>query len=348
MSDRAELDALRRLAELEARAETKPPSRREIYEDVVRTRGWGTGFGPAVHEIGGKVTDVTRSPLAGAATNFLLNALPAFLTSGRVEGAPVTSLVDAPAKRFMQSAFKPSTATYSKEQIKAGMKTALDENIYPTPGGMDKAGRIVNKLDDLVDAEVAKSGERVAVSAIMDRLKGPLKRAETQFVPQSDVAAVEDVWTKGMQNPLLAGRADIPVQLAHELKKGTYAALGKKAYGELGSSSVEAQKALARGAREEVAEAVPSVVDLLKRESALMNLREMGMARAMQQGNANPFGLAALRMDHIPSAALTMADRIAAIKAFLAMQAYHGTKPHILAPAGVTAGILEDRGILYP
>jgi hypothetical protein len=171
-----------------------------------------------------------------------------------------------------------------------------------------------------------------------------------QMNPQADVAAVEDVWTKFLTNPHIAGKTEIPVKLAHDLKKGTYQTIGGKAYGEMGSASTEAQKALARGSREEVAAAVPSIVETLKREASLMNVRDVAMQRAMLQGNNNPFGLAALRADHLPSAALTMADRISAIKAFLAMQLYGGTKPHVLGPAAVTGGVLspqDPRGILY-
>jgi hypothetical protein len=351
MSDREELEALRRMAELEAKAgeAPKPANARMSNKermDWLSKNGWGTGFGPAVNELGGKVTDLTGSPVAGGVANFVGNAIPAALTSMRSAASP---LLEGPAKWLMQNSVKPSTALHSPAEINSAMSAMLKENIYPTPGGMEKAGQLVGKLNNQVEAAIAKSPANVSVGAITSRLSDPMKKAEMQWVPQSDVAAVEDVWTKAMQNPLVAGKSEIPVQLAHELKKGTYRSIGDKAYGELGSSSMQAQKALARGSREEVAAAVPEVVEPLKREASLMNVRDVAMLKAMQQGNNNPLGLSALRMDHLPSAAMTMADRVAAIKAFLAMQMYGGSKANVLGPLGITGALSpqDPRGILY-
>lgn len=352
MSEREELEALRRLAELEARAEGgKPaPSRREIYEKTVKQGGWGTGFGPAMYELGGKVTDLTGSPVAGAVTNFLGNAIPAFATSGRIEGAQAGPLLEAPAKKLMQSSVKPSQADRLSGAADKAMTTMLKENIYPTPGGMEKAGALATKLDKQVEAAIAASPAKVPVSAVTSRLDEPMRKFGMQVNPQADVAAVEDVWSKFLSSPHVSGKAEIPVQLAHELKRGTYQTLGGKAYGEVGSAATEAQKALARGLREETAVAVPSIVEPLKREAALMNAIDVARARSLGQSNNNPLGLAALRMDHPGSAVMTMADRVAAIKAFLAMQMYGGSQAHLLAPAGVTGGLYqnpESQGALY-
>lgn len=319
------------------------PTKREIYEDAMK-RGWGTGVPAFVHELGGKVTDLTGSPAAGAVAHFLANAIPAFATSGRT--APATSATEAPAKWLMKTAVKPSAAANSPKEIDDALSTMLKENIYPTPGGMEKAGKIVGDLNKQVDAAVAQSPATVKVSDVTARLDDPMKRFGMQVNPQADTAAIEEVWSKFLTNPHIAGKTEIPVQLAHEMKKGTYRALGSK-YGEEGAAAVEAQKALARGEREEVGAAVPNILEALKREAGLMNVRDVAMQRSMTQGNNNPFGLAALRMDHLPSAALTMADRMAAIRAFLAMQAYGAGNPQVLAPLGVTSAMQKEPGILY-
>jgi hypothetical protein len=355
MSDREELEALRRLAELEARAGATPKPRLESNRERNRELmkgGWGTGFGPAVHELGGKVTDLTGSPVAGAATNFLANAVPAFLTSGRSADAPVSRVTEGAAKWLMQSAVKPGQAHRRSGDADKAMKTLLEENIYPTKSGLEKAEKIIGNLNDTVEQAVSASPAAVNVSAVTSRLNEPMKKLGMQVNPQADVNAVEDVWTKFLSNPHIAGRTDIPVQLAHDLKKGTYASLGSKAYGEVGTASTEAQKSLARGLREEVATAVPSIVEPLKREASLMNAREVAMNRALLEANKNPFGLAALRMDDPASVGMTLADRWAALKAFLAMQTYGAGNPQVLYPLGTTAGLLQGqaqdpRGMLY-
>jgi hypothetical protein len=324
------------------------PQQQAAFDDVMKGRPWGSGFGPAVHELGGKVTDVTGSPAAGAVTNFVANAIPAAL-SGRVEGAQVGSLVDNPVtgwipRKLMQSAVKPSTAKYSPKEIKQGMDTMLREQIVPTPSGVDEGAALVNKIHQGVEKSIEGSQANVGVSAVTSRLDDPMKRFGMQVNPQQDVAAVEDVWTKFLTNQHIQGKKEIPVQLAHKMKQGTYQALGGKSYGEVGSASTEAQKALARGLREEVGTAVPSVLAPLKREAEILNALEMASARAAQQGNLNPFGLGALRLDHLPSAALTMADRIAAIKAYAGLIPYQMGRPEMLYPAGITGGMLyQDR-----
>ena len=352
--DREELEALRRLAELEAKAgiKTSPKTKREeqdaMLKEVMGDKGWGKGFGPAVYELGGKVTDVTGSPAAGAITNFVANAIPAFATSGRLDGA--TPLLAAPAQRVMQSAVKPSLAHRKSGDAADALKTMLSENIYPTPGGMDKAANIATKLDNQVQAAIANSPATVKTADIASRLNDPYRSFRTQMAPQDDLEAIRRVADNFWTNPQIAGKTEIPVQLAHDLKRGTYAALGKKSYGEVKGAAEEAQKALARGAREEVGAAVPNALDPLKRQASLMNVRDVAQARSLGDANNNLLGLAALRADHIPSAALTMADRIAAIKAFLAMQMYGGSKAHVLGPLGVTGGVLspqDPRGVLY-
>jgi hypothetical protein len=251
---------------------------------------------------------------------------------------------------MMQNAVKPTMASRKSGDAGRAMGTMLKENIYPTAGGMDKVSKITSTLDDQVEAAIAGSNAKIPVSNVTARLEDPMQKFGRQVNPQADVAAIEDVWTKFLTNPAISGKSEIPVQLAHELKKGTYQSLGGKSYGEVGSAAIEGQKALARGLREESMAAVPGIVEPLKRQASLMNVRDVAADRAILEANKNPLGLAALRMDHPLSATMTMADRIAALKAFIAMQMYGGSKPGVLAPLGTSAGALMEQpepGILY-
>lgn len=135
------------------------------------------------------------------------------------------------------------------------------------------------------------------------------------------------------------GRAGtIPVQLAHEIKKGTYQSLGEKNYGEVGSASSEAQKALARGLREEILSQVPEVAPLLKREGALLNILDTVENKALIGGNKNPQGLAALRTDSPLSWGNFMFDRSALAKSALARAIYSTGNPELVrALIGISA-----------
>lgn len=90
-----------------------------------------------------------------------------------------------------------------------------------------------------------------------------------------------------------AGGAGIPIQLAQELKQGTYRILDKK-YGQVSTAEDEGQKAIARGLKEQVAKAAPEVSGMNAKESELINALKLVERRSLQTGNKNTLGLAPL------------------------------------------------------
>jgi hypothetical protein len=165
----------------------------------------------------------------------------------------------------------------------------------------------------------------------------------TQVNPQADMSAVKGVWDSFRTSPLVGGKTDIPVQLAQQLKTGTYRALGGKSYGEIGTASTEGQKALARGLREEVAGKVPEVVAPLAREAALMNVLSVAEKRVLTAMNNNPGGLAYLASNPT-AAAVFLADRSAPFKSIMARMIYQVSDPNI-ARSGLTgAAVNQEEG----
>lgn len=339
---------------LHFRAKPMTPEQQAAWNDVMVNRPWGSGIPKVANELGGKVTDLTGSPMAGYIANIATQAVPALLSSYQI-GAPV-SLAERPARFFMQSAVKPTQADRLSGAAREAMGTMLEENISPTASGMDKAANIARTLDAQAEQAVANSPASVSLNAVGQRLQEPATKALTQVNPQEDIAAIKSVWEKFKDSPLIhgisgqpgpanlssAGQAaedvSLPVQLAHALKKGTYRSLGGKAYGEVGSVSTEAQKALARGLREEVASQVPEAADALKREATLMNVLDVARNRVLLDANKNPMGLAALRIGDNPLSALSfLADRSAYLKGLAARLLYRGAQPSVLAPSGIAA-----------
>lgn len=148
-----------------------------------------------------------------------------------------------------------------------------------------------------------------------------------------------------------AGGGGIPVQLAQEIKQGTYRVLNGK-YGELGSASTEAQKALARGLKDEIAKAVPDVGNLNRLESELINAMKLTSRRLATAENANPFGITHLSPSWKQLAA-GLLDRISWGKSAVANGLYSGSIQGNVGRVG--GGILglyagqpaeDDRGIL--
>lgn len=343
---------------MEAKPLTKEEHRSAVFKDTM-SRGFGTGIPKLAYDLGGKATDAAAQAGmppevaggVGLAANVATQAIPSLLSSFSIAGKAPQSLT-APTglpKWLMQTAVKPSTDDLLSGAADDALRTMLDEGITPTMGGMTKAAKMSSKLDEQVAKAISGSKAKVPVGAVASRLDDTLATAEMQVNPKTDMAAVENAWTEFLTSPKISGQKEIPVQLAHELKRGTYKALGGKSYGEVGSTSVEAQKALARGLREETMNAVPEIVEPLSRQAALMNVRDVAGARALLEANKNPAGLAALRVDHPLSGASFLADRWAWLKAMIALGLHRGAYPQAVAPMGVTGTMADqNKGILYP
>lgn len=347
------------------------PAYEKLALQMMKDGGWGTGVPKFAYDLGGKVTDLAAqagaSPEvaggAGFVSNVATQAIPAFLSGYKLAEAPV-SLAEKPAKWLLQSAVKPTQADNASGAAERALRTMLQENIGPTASGMDKADDMARALNTQVESAISASPETVSLNAVGQRLQDPAKSAMTQVNPQGDIETVKNVWQNFKDSPLIralmqpsgttpnvpavsgapaAQDVQLPVQLAHALKKGTYRSLGGKSYGEVGSVSTEAQKALARGLREEVAAAVPGVVEPLKKEAALLNVRDVAMNRVLGEANKNPMGLAALRIGDNPlSSAGFLADRSAYLKGLLAQILYRGGQPQFAVPYATGGAALEE------
>ena len=305
---------------------------------------WGSGAPKVANEAGGYVTDaLTKAGLGprlsaglGAASNAFIQGLPTLITmASSPESA--TSLARGPAKWLMQKAVKPSMVRNTPEEVSQAMDTMLEKNIYPTVGSMTKNAMAGRALDEKVGQILAKHPNvGISTSKAVQPARDYLAKQAFQVNPESDIAAAENAIEQFARTPA-GSRPSIPVRLAHALKKGTYQSLGSKAYGEIGTSSVEAQKQLARGLKEGVAAAVPETVSPLAEQAARMNVNDVVMQRALTAANNNPLGLAALRFDDPASAIAFLADRSAPFKAMLAHALYGLGKPNVVTPT-VMAG----------
>jgi hypothetical protein len=350
VSDRDELLALRRMAELEAKA---APAKRErkIPGDagaaLSAADAWGAINKLIEHlgyEGGGKVTDVASTVMSpeaasglGYATNVGVQAIPALLGGQGLQKA-VTPLMQSASKRMMQSAMKPPIKDILNGDAAKAVQTMLDEGASVTPGGVLKLRKQIETLGDEVKNAVASSTATIKKGDVGLRLQSTLDDFKNQVNPQADMEALRKAWLNFRNHPDLIGKQDIPVQTAHRLKQGTYRALGDKPYGELQGAQIESQKQLARALREEVAQAVPGVAEPLRRQSGLINAADLAERRVMAQSNNNLLGLAPLGVSPL-SWLMFLADRNPATVSALARMtnANARTLPALL---GQSAGAL--------
>jgi len=346
MSDRQELEELRRLEALESRSSvTPPPSKptiQQLYEQQVKQNGWGTGIPKAANQFGGAVTDLAAKVLppeiaagAGYAANVAAQ-LPTTLFGFR--GTPVESSATAPmAKWLMNKAVKPATEDVVNKSADAAFGTMLRERQLPTQGGMVKAQQIVSDLHPQVKAGIAQSASPVAVAPVEEKFLEQYNKALPQG--ESAVKEVSDVWKNFSQNHLVAGSDSMTAQMADVMKRG----LQKNARANYGKPTGDAAKALAAYLREGMVDSVsPRTQALLAREAANMNVLDVARNSIAQGTKANPAGLAALRADDAIPMLGFLADRSPLIKGLLAHMIYQGGRPEVALPAAAAASRVPE------
>lgn len=301
----------------------------------------GAAGGPA-----GAVAGATLGGAAGESARQLLNrsqgrqapatplaAAQQIGTQGAIQGAAqgAGQLVAAGASRLapalMQSALKPGLKT-TLAAAKNGsalpvVKTLLDEGVNVTPGGIEKLNAIIGASNQTIKDTLGSLPASSSVSPLQvaGRLNQTAAKFANQVNPQADLEAISQVG----QNFLDANPGQMATQAAQNLKTGTYAALKAKSYGELKGAAIEAEKALARGLKEEVAnEALRAGIDLSAinaREGAAITARDAIAKRVAMVGNRDPAGLAWLA--HSPTTFLmALAERSPVVKSMIARGLY--------------------------
>lgn len=193
------------------------------------------------------------------------------IAAGKAIGAVkdvVSPIAQATAERMYQSTLKPSLAKNAPDA--AGLvKTGLENEIPISKNGLDKLSNLIGdlqqKVSDTIASDPTKTIDKLAVTS---RLGKTMKQFETQVNPEADLNAIADSRQEFLKNQ----PDQIPVQDAQALKVGTYRQLKAKAYGEMKSASIEAQKSLARGIKEELVNQFPELTNLNAQEGKLIDL----------------------------------------------------------------------------
>jgi hypothetical protein len=217
---------------------------------------------------------------AGIGTNIAVPEL--------IKGATVKVPTGGLPGKLYQSALKPST-TMPTSQVKSVIKTALDNSVPVSGEGVDKLGKLISDLSDKVTQQIqsAKPGATVNAKNVASRLTDTAKRFSKQVNPSSDLAAIADSGKEFLDTQ----PANIPVADAQAIKQGTYTQLKGKAYGELKGATIEAQKSLARGIKEELETQFPEIKGLNAQQAKLIDLDGV-LERAVRRiDNHQLFGL---------------------------------------------------------
>lgn len=216
---------------------------------------------------------------------------PALATAGAAKVAPMilggagdlagrAALLGKTPEGAYESALKPST-TLSAPERAAIVQTGLKNEIPVSPAGVEKIGDLIDGLNQQIKAQIAVDPNRpISTVPAIQNLKDIQAKFANQVTPQPDQADIANVQQNFLANPRVQpaggigpGPGSLGAADAQAMKQGTYQALGSKAYGEVKGASIEAQKALARGLKEEIANQFPEIGNLNADESRLLDLQ---------------------------------------------------------------------------
>ena len=294
---------------------------------------------------GAATTDLTGSPAAGGLVNAGINAVP--MLAGGELAKPLTAAVANPLSRWlMQSALKPTLAMRQSGKAERAITTMLQRGDTVSAGGVENQQQRIGDLAGQVNQAIANSGARVSTSNVANYVPQAYPQFADGPLATPAIQALGDVQTAFLQHPNINGAADIPVQVAQDMKRGYQKAIGDKGYGELKTPSTEGEKQIARGLREQISQAIPAVAPLNAEEAAIINALKMNQRAVALDSNKNPLGMGSLISQPwmIP---YWMWDRSPYGKSVIANALY---SPYTQALPGVVGGALYDKvtqGSLY-
>lgn len=229
------------------------------------------------------------------------------------------------APRIMQSAVKPTLGVL-KDMMQGAtvpkvVQTLLDEGVNVTPKGLTKLNTLLSASQADVKASLdaaEAAGHQISPYRVASRLNDTAAQFANQVNPSNDLEAVSKAGQEFLDTR--GGQMLSPTD-AQALKQGTYTQVRKK-YGQLGTADTEAQKALARGLKEELEQIAPGIDVQNARTEDLTTAAKAVGRRVAVTSNRDIGGLADLAVTSPLTFLTVLADRSPAVKSMLARGLY--------------------------
>lgn len=240
-------------------------------------------------------------------------------------------------ERIYQSALKPSSRL-SPERIAAMVQTGLQQGIPVSGGGLEKLGGLIDDLNGKIDVVVQNAGpdRQISPARAIANVDATKAKFQNQVNPSADMAAIEAAKADFLDQVKAKG-GSLTASEAQAMKTGTYKQLKGRAYGELKSATVEAQKALARGLKEALVDQFPELAELNAKDGALLQLEPAIEAAVLKAANKQPMGTGPAIMGGIVKGATGSTGAAAAagaMKAILSNPAISSRVGILLSRAG--------------
>lgn len=187
-------------------------------------------------------------------------------------------MADAAEGMYQRNLKPANTKNTTVDSTRALVKTGLENSIPISEGGLGKLGGLIDNVNDAIKQKVASYPLKVvSKSKVADRLTKTRDNFTEQVNPGDDLAAIDKVEAEFKKTQ----PDNIPAEKAQSLKVGTYRQLRGK-YGQAGAAQVEAEKALARGLKEELEVQFPEIKGLNAQEAKFLQL-DKALEKAVQR-----------------------------------------------------------------
>ena len=224
------------------------------------------------------------------------------------------------SKYLMQSALKPKEKQIMTGQSDTAVKVLLENNIPLNSKGVEILKGKIDDLNDKITQKVKTSEIPVNKSEVIKILEEVRKKYSNQANPVDDLAAIDKVETN-----FINSHPDIlTAEAANKIKSGTYKAVGERAYGESKTAAIEAEKALARGLKEQVEKVDIDVAPINAEQKALIDTLKLTEQRVLKDSNRDVIGIA--QANPTPESIAAVVLERAPLKSLISKYLYRGQK----------------------
>lgn len=249
----------------------------------------GGAAGESARQLTNRAMGRSVPPTAGAAAEDITKE-GAIQGAAQAVGGVVTAAMAKAAPWLMAKAIRPTATLLNAYRTTAHdiAKTLLDDGINVSQAGLEKLQRLIFADNAEIQALVQSSPARIAKDKVLERVDQYAGNVmKSQVNPSKALEKATAVADEFVEHPYYRGETISPAE-AQRLKVGTYQEIGD-AYKKPQKS--RALKELARGLKEEIADAVPGVSEINAREARRLAGGEAVATAIQKDASADPMGL---------------------------------------------------------
>ena len=282
------------------------------YAQALKTGGFDLGEAAT----GSKLANAAMRGVAGAGTGYLTGQLLNPESSGEsaaVQGTLAAAipfgqqLAQQAAPSMMQKSLKPILSKLQSGEAQRAINTMLNEGVNVSDKGVAALTGKIKGLNSAIEDIVNRSDKTISKQAVIDEINRLKPEWLAQGNTEEALNALSKV-SKGFEAHPVLKSEEISVPFAQQMKQGTYKTIADRDWTQLGSPTTQAEQAMARGLKNEIARVHPEAAAINKKESELINALNIARRRNLMAENMNVGGLAWLA-SHPLSAVGALIDR---------------------------------------